>query len=415
MPDCTVNSKSWASANSTSSARQISFSRVQTLGSTSAEPVVVAQLLPAGDDVLALAVELEVEIEFPCASGRVAGESDAGAGVAAGVAEHHGLHGHRRAGVVADAVQPPVARGFRRVPGTEDRLVPRRRVAHADRRETAGRPGSDSTPAWPWVSARRSRWSSSRSLSASARSSAAVTSASNGAGGKVGNHLGVALHQTAKTVPGQARIAGQADQALDGCRVQADVQHGFHHPRHRHGGAGTHGHQQRPARCAEAEAGRGFQARRCRLPGSGAAADLAPAGCGGTRRSAARTPGAPAGRPAPSASGSRPCCRTAPAPPLGGAAFGRISARSTIDDVLQHVIAQQQAGMFQCVGRGLEPGADGGEQVQLAEILRVLDGGDGQRPFGVVGADAPAPRRGRSRSGNPRLSARPAARPICVA
>ena len=48
------------------------------------------------------------------------------------------------------------------------------------------------------------------------------------------HHLGIALHQPAIAVPGQPRIAGQADQRLDGLGVQADIQHGLHHARHRH-------------------------------------------------------------------------------------------------------------------------------------------------------------------------------------
>ncbi len=88
-PDCTVNSKSCASRNSASSSRQISFSRAKTAGSTVRQPVIVAQTLAAGDDVLALAVELKVEIQGARAGRRIAGEADAGTRRAAGVAEHH--------------------------------------------------------------------------------------------------------------------------------------------------------------------------------------------------------------------------------------------------------------------------------------------------------------------------------------
>ena len=100
----------------------MSFSLVQTSGQHGTQPVVVAQFLAAGDDVLALAIELEIEIQLPRAGGRIAGEADAGAGRAAGIAEYHGLHRDRGAGVVADAVHPPVAGGFRRVPRPKDRL-----------------------------------------------------------------------------------------------------------------------------------------------------------------------------------------------------------------------------------------------------------------------------------------------------
>jgi hypothetical protein len=51
----------------------------------------------AGDDVLALGVDQVLAVDEVLAGARVAREADAGAGIVAHVAEHHGAHVHRRA------------------------------------------------------------------------------------------------------------------------------------------------------------------------------------------------------------------------------------------------------------------------------------------------------------------------------
>ena len=118
-PDWTVNSKSWASPNSVSSARQISFSLVHTAGRVRRSRLVVRQVSPSGDDVLTLSVELEVEIEFARACGGVAGEAHPCARRAAGIAEDHCLHRDSRAGCVVDPVQASITDRLLRVPGPQ--------------------------------------------------------------------------------------------------------------------------------------------------------------------------------------------------------------------------------------------------------------------------------------------------------
>jgi len=50
-----------------------------------------------------------------------------------------------------------------------------------------------------------------------------------------------------------------ADQGLDRFRIQADIQHGFHHPGHGHRSAGPDRHEQGPPRRAEPQPGRRLQ------------------------------------------------------------------------------------------------------------------------------------------------------------
>src|SRR5271165_4693965 len=78
------------------------------------------QLLAPGHHVFTLRVELEVEIQLPRASGRVASESYARTRLAAGISEDHRLHRDCRAGLVADTVQSAVAGSLRSIPRAED-------------------------------------------------------------------------------------------------------------------------------------------------------------------------------------------------------------------------------------------------------------------------------------------------------
>ena len=63
------------------------------------------------------------------------------------------------------------------------------------------------------------------------------------------------LHEAAVGVPGEALVAGRLREPLDRVVVQAEVEDGVHHARHRLAGAGAHRHEQRVLRVAEALAG----------------------------------------------------------------------------------------------------------------------------------------------------------------
>jgi hypothetical protein len=72
----------------------------------------------------------------------------------------------------------------------------------------------------------------------------------------VGAHddVGVHLDEAAVGIPGKARVAAGPGEAFDGGVVQAEVEHGVHHPGHRHARARADRHQQRHARTGDAEA-----------------------------------------------------------------------------------------------------------------------------------------------------------------
>ena len=75
----------------------------------------------AGHHVLALGVDQPLAVELVLAGGRVAGEGDAGAGVVAHVAEHHGLDVDRGAPLVGDPLDAAVGDGALAVPALEHR------------------------------------------------------------------------------------------------------------------------------------------------------------------------------------------------------------------------------------------------------------------------------------------------------
>jgi hypothetical protein len=70
-------------------------------------------------DILALAVELEVEIQPGFAGQGIASKPNARAGIAARAAEDHGLHRDGCASMVIGRIEPPVTYCLRRIPGTE--------------------------------------------------------------------------------------------------------------------------------------------------------------------------------------------------------------------------------------------------------------------------------------------------------
>ena len=72
------------------------------------------------------------------------------------------------------------------------------------------------------------------------------------------HHVGVHLHEATIAVPGKALIARGGGKALHRLVVEAEVEDGVHHARHRHGRTRADRHQQRVRRIAEALADRAF-------------------------------------------------------------------------------------------------------------------------------------------------------------
>ena len=210
----------------------------------------------AGDDVLALGVGQVLAVEHLLAGGGVAREGDAGARVVAHVAEDHGHDVDRRAQVVGDLVVVAVVEGALAEPRGEDGLRWPGRAARRDRpgtrapvscshdRAELGRQLAQRcrVEVGVLVGAVRRAWPSS-SMCVEARA--------------VDAHDDPAEHldEAAVGVPAEALVAGQRDQPVERLLVQAEVEDGVHHARHRELGARAHADEQRIGGVAEALAG----------------------------------------------------------------------------------------------------------------------------------------------------------------
>ena len=93
----------------------------------------------AGHHILALRIDQEFAIERLLAGRRIAGEGDAGRGIVAHIAEHHGLHVDRRAPAFRDVVQAAIGLGARIHPRAEHRADRAPELLASDPAETACR------------------------------------------------------------------------------------------------------------------------------------------------------------------------------------------------------------------------------------------------------------------------------------
>ncbi len=69
------------------------------------------------------------------------------------------------------------------------------------------------------------------------------------------HHVRIHRDEAAIAVIGEAAIAGEFGERFDRLVVEAEIEHGVHHARHRGAAAGAHRHQQRIGRIAERLAG----------------------------------------------------------------------------------------------------------------------------------------------------------------
>ena len=224
----------------------------------------------AGHDVLALGVHQVVAVELLLAVGGVARERDArGRGVAL-VAEHHGLHVDGGAQIVGDLVLLAVQRGARVVPAAEDGLDGQLQLHAGILRELHGTVHDEAR-------IRRCIHVLGEDLLELGHELLQVLGGEIGVGRRaasvlhsrdgvleqvaveVHDHVGEHLDEATVGIPGEARVIGLLDQPVDGLIVQAEVEDGVHHARHGHGGAGTHGHEQRILRIADLLAHAGFE------------------------------------------------------------------------------------------------------------------------------------------------------------
>ena len=224
----------------------------------------------AGHDVLALGVHQVVAVELLLAVCGVARERDArGRGVAL-VAEHHGLHVDGGAQIVGDLVLLAVQRGARVVPAAEHGLDGQLQLHAGILRELHGAVDDEAR-------VRRGVHVLGEDLLELAhellqvlggevgvgRSAAGVLHGRDGVleqiAVEVHDHVGEHLDEAAVGVPGEARVLGLGDEAVDGLVVQAEVQHRVHHAGHGHRRAGAHGHEQRVGRIADLLAHAGLE------------------------------------------------------------------------------------------------------------------------------------------------------------
>ena len=205
----------------------------------------------AGHHVLALGVDQEVAVLPHLAGGRVTGEADSGSRVVVTVAEHHGLHVDRRSQLVGDPLPDPVGNGTWAVPRGEDRL-------------------DGATQLLAGVLGERAAGVALHDLLIGVDQVAQELDGDAGVGGGPRQLLGrveqgvellagdpeddAAVHgdEAPVGVVGEALVMGLLGQGHHRLVVEAQVEHGVHHPGHRELGTRAHRHQQRIARIADA-------------------------------------------------------------------------------------------------------------------------------------------------------------------
>ena len=204
----------------------------------------------ARDHVLALSVDEELAVKLVLARGGVAGKGDARAAVVAHVPERHRLHVDRRALKPGDLVDLPIPNCPRRVPRTEDRLD--RQLQLLERILGERSPGRLLYN----LLIRLTKFDKSLGIDIGIELDASllldlvelvfeivVLDA----------HHDVPIHvdQPAVCVVGEPLVARLLREARDGLIIQAEVQHGVHHARHRLGRTGADADEQ--GRLAAAE------------------------------------------------------------------------------------------------------------------------------------------------------------------
>jgi hypothetical protein len=203
----------------------------------------------AGDDVLTLGVDEVVAVGQVLAGRGVAGEADARARALVPVAEHHRLHVHGGAQLVADLLAVAVRDRPRSVPRLEDRLHGALQLRRRVLRERLARLTLDDELVAVAELAKR-------------------VGGDVGVGGDAVPALGVleqdlemlaldvlhdpAVHrdEAAVRVVGEA-LVGLLGEPFDGFVVEAEVEDGVHHPRHRELGARADRDEERIGRVAE--------------------------------------------------------------------------------------------------------------------------------------------------------------------
>ena len=186
----------------------------------------------SGNHVFPLGVEQEFAVEAVVAGGRVAGEADAGGAVVPHVSEYHGLNVDRRAPIGGNAVQAPVRDGAVVHPRTEN--------------------GGDGPPKLILGVLGEGRAGHVLGLGQVVLDQGLevigpeiVVQVGPAVGLQVfqqvlevvvinaHHHVAVHLDETAVAVVGEPFVAAVRGQSFDAIVIEAEVEDGIHHPRHR--------------------------------------------------------------------------------------------------------------------------------------------------------------------------------------
>ena len=204
--------------------------------------------------VLALRIDQKFAVKQVLTGGGIARERNAGGRCLAAIAEHHGLHIDRGAPVLRNVMQTAIGVGARTLPRSEHRpdrtpqlrfhIIGERRaqillhpilIGLRDTLQIGGIQFGVEFDALLFLDGVEN-FLEQRVLHAQ-------------------YHVRIHLNETAITVIGETRIAGQPGKAFGRLLRQAEVQHRVHHAGHRNPRAGSHRNQQRLLRIAEFGAG----------------------------------------------------------------------------------------------------------------------------------------------------------------
>ena len=190
----------------------------------------------AGDDIFALRIDEEFAVKFFLASGRIAREGDAGGRGLAHIAEHHGLHIHRRAPVFRNIVQAAIGVGALVHPGAEHRANGAPELLVRILREVVAQLVLDAffvelDQFGPIVGFQIGIEAVALALLMDVEQFLEMLAAD------AEHDVGIHGDEAPVAVIGKAPVARFSGQRLDGLVVEAEIEHGVHHARHRGAGA----------------------------------------------------------------------------------------------------------------------------------------------------------------------------------
>ena len=203
----------------------------------------------AGHDVFSLGVHEEVAVGALGARGRVPGEADTRAGLVVPVAEHHRLDVDRRAEIVRDPFPNAVGDRPRPVPGGEDGFDGAAKLVDRVLRERVSCCSLDDglqlldeclQVGCGQLGVRRTR----ALLQGVERAIELVA-------GDAQHYAAVHLHKTPVRVEREPLVTGLLGEAHDRPVIEAQVQDGVHHARHRELRSRSHRDQQRVVRVTQ--------------------------------------------------------------------------------------------------------------------------------------------------------------------